>query len=299
MSQLSKVKLFALIAKKGAISGAARDLNISTATASAHLDTLENQLSGKLFIRSTRQLVLTDLGRLYLDRVTPILERLEVANQLASEFSAKPQGMLRVTVGGPIGRRKIAPLVARFLAQHPELDVLLNIDDCFRPVVDEQFHVAIRTGFDQPSNLIQRKIASNRRVLVASPDYLAEAPPLDSPDDLNNHALLLLTQRQDGSGKMRFSIEGETRQIEFEGKMTSNNNEALTVWVKEHCGIAQKSLWEVADAITANKLVRLLPDFEPEPVDFYAVSPFRSGESVKVDTFVSFLRDAFGKNPLC
>lgn len=299
MPQVSKVKAFVLIAREGSISGAARQLRISTATASAHLDSLESLLGGKLFIRSTRQLILTDLGRLYLQRVTPAIDKLEVANQVALEFGASPQGMLRVTVGGPIGRRRIAPLVARFRDQHPKLGISLNIDDKFRSVIDEEFHVAIRAGYEESSNLIQRKVASNRRVLVASPDYLADAPPLNSPDDLTNHTLLLLTQRQDGKGTMRFSIDAQTCSIELDGDMTSNNNEALTVWVMQHCGIAQKSLWEVSDAITEKKLVRLLPDFEPEPIDFYAVSPFRTGESIKVDTFISFLRAEFSKNPLC
>lgn len=298
MSSLTHIQTFSVIAGTGSLSGAARRLSISTATASAHLDSLESHLGGKLFIRSTRQLVLTDLGRLYLDQVTPILDDLEVADQLASEFSEKPKGKLRVTVGAPIGRLKIAPLMNRFLAQYPDLDVFLDIDDSFRPVVDEQFHVAIRAGFDDPSNLIQRKIASNRRVLVASPEYLAKAPPLESLDDLKHHTLLILNQYQQNKGTMRFSINGKAYQIELEAKLASSSNEVLTVWLLQHCGVAQKSLWEVADAIAANKLIRLLPEYEPEPVDFYAVSPFRSGESIKVDTFIAFLREAFKEEPL-
>jgi len=299
MHYLSKVKQFAVIAEMGSISGAARSLNMSTGTAISHLDALENHLGGKLFVRSTRELVLTDLGHLYLEKVKPLLLEFEVANQMATEFSSQLQGDFRVTVSGPIGRRKVVPLVAEFATTHPELDVALNIDNSFKHLVKEQFHVAIRTDFDQPCSLIQRKIASNRRVLVASPDYLAEAPPLDTPDDLANHALLLLTQRNDKVGTMRFWVDGKTRETEFEGKLTSNSNEALTSWAMEHCGIAQKSLWEVADAIAANQLVRLLEDFEPEPTDFFAVSPFRSGDCVKVDTFVSFLRNAFVETPLC
>ncbi len=299
MHYLSKVKQFAVIAEMGSISGAARALNMSTGTAIAHLDALENHLGGKLFVRSTRDLVLTDLGHLYLEKVTPLLLEFEVANQLATEFCSHLQGDFRVTVSGPIGRKKIVPLVARFATAHPALDVALDIDNSFKHLVKEQFHVAIRTGFDQPSNLIQRKIASNRRVLVASPGYLAEAPPLDTPDDLANHALLLVTRRQDKIGTLHFRVDGETREIAFEGKLTSNSHEALTSWVLDHHGVAQKSLWEVADAIASNQLVRLLEEFEPEPTDFYAVSPFRSGDCVKVDTFVSFLKEAFVQAPLC
>lgn len=298
MRHLSNIQAFSAIAREGAISRAARRLNISTATASAHLDALESYLGGKLIIRSTRQLVLTELGRLYLKRIDPILESLEAANQIASEFGNEPKGMLRITVGGPFGRVRIAPLIPSFLARHPGLDVQLNIDNGFKAVLNEEYHVAIRTGFDHPSNLVQRKITTNRRVLVASPDYLANASPLKSPDDLPNHTLLLRTERRDKVGTMRFAIDGATRAVEFEGEMTSNSNDVLTIWALEHCGVAQKSLWEVVDAIAANKLVRLLPDFEPEPIDFFAVSLFRSGESAKVDAFVSFLRDAFKKDPL-
>lgn len=299
MRHLFSIKVFSIIAEEGAISRAARRLSVSTATASAYLDTLEDYLGGKLFIRTTRNLALTDLGRLYLGSINPALDKLEAAEQFASEFAIKPQGTLRVTAGDPLGRLKIAPLIARFLAKYTSVDVQFNIDNSFRSLVDEGYHVAIRAGFDQPSNLIQRKIATNKRVLVASPEYLNGAPPLESPDDLKDHALLLLTQQSDKVGMMRLCVDGTTRKIEVEGKLTSNSNDVLTVWLLKHYGIAQKSLWEVADAITATKLVRLLTDFEPAPVDFFAVSPFRSGQSAKVDAFVTFLHEEFRKNPLC
>jgi DNA-binding transcriptional LysR family regulator len=299
MHYLSKAKQFALIAEMGSISGAARKLNMSTATATAHLDALETYLGGKLFVRSTRELVLTDLGRLYLEKITPLLEEFDIANQLASEFGSQLQGDFRITVGGSVGRSKIVPLVARFVAEHPSLDVALDIDNSVKHLIREQFHVAIRTSFGQDCSLIQRKIASNRKVLVASPAYLASAPPLTCPDDLSTHTLLLFSRDHDRVGSMQFFIDGETRKIDFEGKLTSNSHEALTSWVLDHRGIAQMSYWEAADAIADNRLVRLLEDFEPAPTDFYAVSPFRSGDCIKVDTFVSFLKDAFVEAPLC
>ena len=134
---------------------------------------------------------------------------------------------------------------------------------------------------------------------MASPQYLADAPPLNAPEDLKNHALLLMSERPDGIGSMQFLIDGKIREIQFPGKMTCNNRDALTVWLLQHCGIAQNSLWHVADAIADNQLVRLLEDYEPETAHYYAVSPFRTGESVKVDAFINFLREEFAKDPLC
>lgn len=298
MHHLSKILVFSLIAEEGAISKAARRLNISVATASAHLDALENHLRGKLFIRSTRKLVLTDLGQLYLVRVQPILDQLAQADRLAKAFHEAPKGLLKVTTGTSIGRVVIAPAIGQFASRHADLEVHLNLDDSFLPLLSEGYDIAIRLGSGQEGNLVQRKLAPNQRVLVASPDYLEHAPKLRTPNDLADHVLLMHAESEDSSRALQFRIDGATQAVNFKGRLCSNNAEVPTAWVMNGYGIAQKSLWEVATAIAENKLIRLLEEYEPDPLDLYAVSPFRSGESTKVDMFVDFLRAKLREFPL-
>jgi len=298
MRHLSHIKVFSLIAQEGAISRAARRLNISVATASAHLDALESHLGAKLFIRSTRQLVTTDLGNLYLERVQPLLNQLAQADRLAKAFHKTPQGLLKVTTGTSIGRLVIAPALGQFASQHADLEVHLNLDDSFLPLLKDGYDVGIRVGSCQESNLIQRKLASNQRVLVASPSYFKRAPKLRTPRDLANHVLLMHGEGENCSRELQFRIDGVTQAINFKGSLSSNNAEVPTTWVMKGYGIAQKSLWEVATAIAEKKLVRLLKEYEPDPLDLLAVSPFRSGESAKVDMFVDFLRAKLREYPL-
>lgn len=291
MDRLTSMTVFARVAATRSFSAAARQLGISQATASKHVQTLEGWIGTRLLNRTTRRVGLTEAGETFFAQCTRILEDMEAArNTGASE--TRLHGTLRVSAPVAFGSTCLAALAAEFMSENPEL--ALNISLCDRPVdvVEEGYDLAIRIDRGQSSaadesGLIVQRLATVRFAVCASPNYLAAHGRPGSLDDLAHHSCL--THARHLGDIWRFvGPEGET-EVAVSGRLKSDNGLLRREAAYRGAGILMAPDYLVRDDLAAGRLMRLLPDYRPLPASLDAVSPAQRGNPPKVRGFTQFL----------
>ncbi|WP_260929077.1 LysR family transcriptional regulator [Novosphingobium sp. 9] len=225
--RLTGIEVFVRAVRKGGLSAAARELRMSPAMASKHLNALEARLGVTLLHRSTRKLSLTAEGEAYLDRAERLLADFEEAEAEAAARSGEVRGLLRVSAPAAFGVLHMAPLVASFAHAHPAVTVELGLDDRFVDLLAERWDVAVRIGHLAESTLLARKLAPVRMSICASPDYLSRRGRPAGLDDLAAHDCLGYTLGAlTGAVHWGFGPRGE-RQVPVNGSLHANNGEVL------------------------------------------------------------------------
>jgi DNA-binding transcriptional LysR family regulator len=292
---LENMQVFVRVVELGSLSAAGRHLRLSPAVVSHRLQQLENHLGVRLLNRTTRQVQPTEQGSAYYEACQEVLAALAHAESVVAEVGGTPRGSLRVTAPLGLGRRILAPLLPRFIARHPQLDVRLRLSDHLLDLLREAVDVAIRQAALADSSLIARKIADCPRLLCAAPAYVTVRGHPERPEDLLDHQCLLL--RYPGSQQFRWTLctpQGpETFTVA--GRIDADDGDVLTEWALLGQGIVLKPWFEVADHLRQGRLVQLLPDFPPEPVSLAVVYPHRRLLPAKVKAFADFMVDEIGQ----
>src|ERR1041384_103005 len=187
MDRLKQIESFVAVATKGSLTAAANAEGVAPAVIGRRIDALEERLGVKLLVRTTRRITLTHEGSAYLEDCQRLLSDLASAEASVSAGGVKASGHLRITAPAGFGRRHVAPLVPRFLAQHPEVSLSLNLSDRVVDIVNESFDCAVRVGDLPDSSLVSVRLADNRRLCVATPAYLARAGTPQHPRELARH----------------------------------------------------------------------------------------------------------------
>jgi len=280
----------------GSLSGAARELGISTAVVSRKIAALEAHLGVRLLNRTTRRIALTDEGARYHEACVRILAEIEEANAEAAARRIEPQGILKVALPASFGHKHIAPLIPIFAARYPAVQLALSLSDRAINVIDEGFDLAIRIAELQDSSLAARKLAPNRRVVCASPGYLRKHGRPGSPADLARHNCLTTTEFH-----MAWDYkdpEGNPGSVRVSGRYACDNWEVLRDWAIAGLGVALKSTWDVRRDLESGSLVPLLPGYTfGSDVAIYAVYPHRRYLPAKTRVFIDFLAESFGPEP--
>ncbi|MCT7326290.1 LysR family transcriptional regulator [Ralstonia mojiangensis] len=279
---------FARIVSAGSLSGAAREMDLPLSVVSKRLAQLEAALGVRLIQRTTRRQTLTEEGVLFHSRVVRILDEIEQAESLLMQRRQAVSGLLRVTAPGQLGRRRIAPIVAAFQREHPQLSVQLELTDAVVDLIDSGYDMAIRFGALTDSTLIARPLAPNFRVLCASPDYLAEHGAPVHPADLVRHRCILIGDQR--RADWRFS-GGEEHTVRVTASIVTNDGEAAHALAAEGAGIAVKSIWDVGDDLLAGRLVRVLPGHSVSAAPLHAIYPHSQHLAPRVRVFVDYVRD--------
>lgn len=282
--------LFARAVEAGSLSAAGRILNISPAMMSKRISRLEARLGVRLIHRTTRRLALTEEGvGLHRDLVA-ILDAIQQAEQRVTSRHRSASGPLRISAPTSFGRLHVAPHVGRFLDLHPRVDLELNLSDAYEDLLAERIDVAIRITSDIPLHLEGHHLATNRRILCASPAYLAAHGIPDKIADLPRHRLLAA----DGQLPWRL-VNGRARKlIDGHSHVRTNSSEIVREIALTGVGIALRSLWDVGDLIAEGSLVRVLDSWEgPADLAVHAVHPRAAGRPAAVDAFIGFLREIF------
>jgi DNA-binding transcriptional LysR family regulator len=289
----SDLAFFATVVKEGSLSAAARELGVSPPAVSKRLAQLERRLGVRLLNRTTRRISLTAEGEVYVEASRRILSEIGELEQRISSTRAAPKGLLRVNATLGFGRAYVAPVVSAFRRRYPEVEVLLHLTD--RPVnlTDEAFDVGIRFGDLPDARIIARKIASNRRLLAASPRYLDQRGRPASPHDLTRHDCLVLRQNDSVYGLWRFTRGRRGESVKVRGPLSSNDGSVVLGWALDGHGIVMRAEWEMADHFRAGRLEPVLTDFALPPADIFAVYPERHHLSARVRVFVDFLVERF------
>jgi DNA-binding transcriptional LysR family regulator len=289
MATLENIMVFIRVVEAGSFSAAGRTLRLSPAVVSYRIQNLERHLGCRLFNRTTRKLQPTEQGRAFYESSLEVRDAVERAEARVASGGAAPQGSLKVTAPLGLGRRVIAPLVPKFRAAHPEIDVRLRLSDYLVDLFTEAVDVAVRMAVLTDSSLIVRKIMDVERVLCASPEYLRRHGSPVSIKDLERHQCLLL--RFPGSQQYRWTLTRNDRlaSVPVAGSMDADDGDVLTDWAVAGEGIALKPVFEVAGHLSSGALVPVLPDCPPAPVTLAVLHAYRRMVPLKVRAFADIL----------
>ena len=289
MDRIGDVALFLRVLDSGSISAAARSLHLSVAVASQRLKRLERDLGVRLLHRTTRQLSVTPEGAALAEQGRVLVDEIETLTAGLRHAEASVTGTLRVTTAAMFGQQYISPLIPEFLALHPDVKLSFDLGDETLDLVKSGFDLAIRIGALEDSNLVARKLATNRRVLCASPKYLRRNGVPKTPADLKQHQCLILAGRH---GR-RDVWHG----VRVNGRIDSNQGELLRDAALGGLGIAMHSTWHVGKDLRAGRLQVVLPNYPIPDTGIYAVTPHRRLIPPRVRAFIEFLAARFGENP--
>lgn len=297
MYRLDDLALFLRVLNLGSISAAARSLEISPAVASQRLKRLERALGVRLLQRSTRGLHATPEGGVLLEEGRTLVEDLEALCSGLHRASREVAGTLRVTMPPSFGRQYISPLLPEFLFRHPQAKLSVDLSDQTRDLVGAGFDLAIRIGALADSSLVARKLATNRRVLCASPAYLRKHGVPRTADALGAHECLRLVDERDHQDVWRLrDPQGRQVAVRVAGRIQSSQGELLRDAALAGLGIAQHSLWHVHEDLRAGRLQIVLPDYTIPETGIYAVMPQRRLMPPRVRAFVEFLSQQLGEH---
>ncbi|GAB3787521.1 LysR family transcriptional regulator [Dyella agri] len=294
MDRLDDLALFLRVLDQGSISAAARSLDISVAVASQRLQRLERGLGVRLLQRTTRSLHPTPEGRLLAEQGRALVEDLDALTAGLRQSAGSVSGTLRVTMSAAFGREYISPLLPEFLALHPKLRLFAHLSDEMVDVVGAGYDLAIRIGTLNDSSLVARRLAANRRVLCASPDYLRRHGRPRTPAELARHECVLLS----GQDVWRLvDRHGHEHVVRVQGRFETTLGEAVRDAALAGQGIALHSLWHVHEALAKGQLEVVLPDYPLPESGIWAVTPQRRLVPPRVRAFTDFLVGKLGDPP--
>jgi DNA-binding transcriptional LysR family regulator len=291
----TEIELFVQVAETGSMSRAAEALELSNAAASRHLSALEQRLGARLVERNTRRLYLTDTGQEFFGRAKAILTELKEAESAVNATSLNPSGVLRISASLSFSLHHIAPLLREYRKRYPNVTVHVESANRYLDIIDNNIDVAIRTREMEPdSNITIRRLAETRRILTASPRYLAHSGTPKTLEDLQHHHMLIYTLANNPS-ELRFTKDGQTTTMSFKGVLEANDGQILRVAALDGMGILVQPSYIVYEDIVAGRLVPLLDEWDLPRLTINLAYPSRKHLSAKVRTFIDFMAEHFAK----
>ena len=288
------MRSFVAVADASSFSIAATRIGLTQSTISKQIAALETHLSVRLFQRSTRSIALTDEGAAFYEAAMRALAAIDEAEAVIGP-KGDVQGLLRVTMPLTLAESRLIAIIADFLERHPRLQIDMLLSDHALNLVGDNIDVAIRVGRLVDSGLVSRKIGLARRVVVASPAYLARAGRPVVPTDLQTHNCLQYTLLATG---VRWGFVGG-QSVSVSGNFKTDSPNALRRAALEGVGIAVNALWLFERDIESGALEVLMPDHPPETMPIQAVLPSGRYIAARSRAFVDFVADALARDPLC
>ena len=301
MDKLKVFESFVSVATKGSLTAAARAEGVAPAIMGRRLDALEEHLGGKLLVRTTRRISLTHEGSAFLEDCQRLLGEVANAEASVSAGGLKASGHLRITAPAGFGRRHVAPLVPRFRQSHPDVTVSLNLSDRVVDLAGEGFDCAVRVGDLPDSSLVSMRIADNRRLCVAAPNYLSLRGTPQQPADLAHHDCLTLSSDASQTRGWAFTLPAhgdngaELIHLKPSGPMDCSDGQVLHDWCLSGYGIAWRSTWEVEAEIRSGRLVPLLEAYAAPSNGIHAVFSQRKHLPLRVRLWIDFLKQQYNQ----
>jgi DNA-binding transcriptional LysR family regulator len=314
MDKLKQLESFVSVATRGSLTAAAKAEGVAPAIMGRRLDALEERLGVKLLVRTTRRISLTHEGSAFLEDCQRLLADVANAEASVSAGGVKASGHLRITAPAGFGRRHVAPLVPKFRDMHPEVTISLNLSDRVVDLAGEGFDCAVRVGDLPDSSLVSVRMADNRRLCVATPEYLKRHGTPQHPNDLVKFDCLTLSSDASQTRGWAFCVplnvparpddrgaaNGEVRATEIihikpGGPLDCSDGQVLHDWCLAGFGIAWRSTWEVETEIAAGRLAEVLSGFSAPPNGIYAVFPQRKHLPLRVRLWIDYLKHSYGQ----
>ncbi len=298
MDLFDSMGAFTRVVESGGFAAAARDLGLARSVVHKQVVKLEEALGAQLLHRSTRRVSPTETGQAFYERCVPILAEVEAAIGQVSELQQRPAGNLRVNAPMSFGATHLAPIVADYMSQYPEVHVELALNDRFVDPIEEGFDVSLRISAPRTlTSLVTREICEARLVLCASPAYLAAHGEPVVPAELREHRCLHYGYQESGV-QWRLAFEGKERSAAINCTMWSNNGDVLLRAALADQGIVLLPTFIVGADLQSGRLRKVLQAYEPPPLTISALYPRHRHLSAKVKLFVDLLEERLGGQPV-
>ena len=288
MQNLNRMMIFYHVVDLGSFTQAATKLKIAKSAVSRHVTLLEKQLGAKLLNRTTRQLGLTEVGRSYFQSCQRIFEETQIMHNEINMLQNQPVGSLKITATNLLGNKYITPLIVEFTRLYPKLNIELMLQDYVIDMVEEGIDISVRVGWLQDSNLVAKKIADSKLVLVASPAYLKKHQPLVSPVQLEEHQWITLSLLPNPN-EWVFQQKKQSKTVSVQGNIKTNSADAVRTLLLQGAGVSVLSHFIIADDLREGRLVELLPTYDLGSVGIYLVCQSKQFKQLKLQLFMDFI----------
>ena len=297
LRNLDDLAVFVHVVERHSFSVAARDLHLAPKTVSKQIARLEQALGTTLFERNTRNLRITSEGRAIAERARVALAVLEEVQELATGGSQELSGTIRLTAPTPFGRKFVAPAIHDFCRLHPRVGFDLRLSDQVQDLYSGDLDLAIRMGELADSRLVARRVADNRRILVASPAYLKAHGSPAQPEELERHNCLVFAYP--GLLQSTWPLRKGRREtpVAVSGTLCSDNGDVLHAWCVAGLGISLRETWDIHEELRDGRLVRVLPEWEATPSKISIVRARREPVPRRLTAFSNFLFDRWQEAP--
>ncbi|GGY71134.1 transcriptional regulator [Cellvibrio zantedeschiae] len=289
---LQDLELLIQVAERGNMSEVGRQLNMTTAAVSAAIKRLEVALDVSLFERTTRSLRLSAAGEAFIPHLQQILGTLDIAENELRNRQTLVAGEIRIGLPSDIGRHYLLALLNQFQELNPKVKFILHVSDLIQDLYRDELDIVIRYGQPKDSSLIAAKLCDNRRVLVASPDYLARHTPIKELQDLLEHNCLLFYLNGRPYSKWQFECEKDLVTLNVTGDRSANDGELVKRWAVEGKGVAYKSALDVAEELASGTLVEVLAGrFLGQPSPLYLLYKERKYQAYRMTALIKYLKE--------
>ncbi|KAA1153512.1 LysR family transcriptional regulator [Pseudoalteromonas sp. FUC4] len=295
MDKLTTMKAFLAVVQEGSFSKAADKLDISPQLVSKYISALEDNLHTRLLHRTTRKVSVTEAGNQYYQRCQQVVIDIEDMENSLNNLSENVSGVLSISAPMSFGVKHLATLLVDFQKQYPNLKIDLRLTDQFVDIVEQGIDIALRIGTLKNSTLIAKKVAPIRLAIFASPAYLKQNGTPTTLESLQEHNYLRYahaepTKRLKGYDELK-------NELKLESNLVANNGDLLLNTAIAGGGITMQPTFIAGEALAQGKVVRILKDYEPEPVGLYMVYANRQFLPSKVRAFVDFTSGYYGDIP--
>jgi len=290
---INSLNLFLEVMHHNSFTDVANQHGIAPSSVSRTIANLEKELGFRLFQRSTRRLEPTEAGMIYFERISPVIEQLEAAKQIATDLNEEPKGMLRVTASAVYGQTNIAPLLPELARKYPSLMIELLLTDAYIDLIEERVDVAIRLGSLQDSSYIARLIQPIQFVICASPDYIEKNGIPVKPEDASEHNCLVFPRAGYSNNWLFKDKNQDVHETQIQGRYTITNSNAIKQCAILSMGLALLPDWLVNNDIRDGTLIRLYSDYYVTATDYnsgiYILYPSKDYMPLKTRLFVEYL----------
>ena len=294
MDRFLSLALFSAAIEEGSLAAAGRRFDLSPAVAGKHVSMLEAQLNVRLLQRTTRRLALTEAGRAFLPRCRRILEEFDEAQREAGDVHQLVRGTLRIAAPTAFGALRMGEVIARYVLEHPSINVELKLDDRYVDLVEQEIDLAVRIGRLTDSGLVTRRLGTCRLMLCASPEFIARHGEPHSPADLRLLPRLCFTESVSAGDWTFTAPDGTVHVIEGTAAVRADNVQVLAAIAASGAGLCYGPDFVFQRALASGALVPLLTDYATPVLDIHAAFPTARRIPEKVRRFVERLAEEIG-----
>jgi DNA-binding transcriptional LysR family regulator len=297
---IEELRTFMAVAEAGNFSLVARNQNVSVSSITRKIDSLESEMGVKLFRRSSRSVSLTDAGEQFAPSARRIVDELDDARNALTELHGDPRGVLSVTAPAAFGRRHVIPAAAGFVRHYPRIELDMHFSDQWVDLSAQRVDVAIRIGSLPDSELVATRLAVLRRLVCASPDYIARRGRPATPKELVDHNCLTVLSGPVPGGWWCFPGVQHGTALQVRGSLRTNDTEALMQAAIDGMGVVHLASWLVWEMLASGKLVSLFPDTVSASAmqmgsAIHAVRLPGRSHAAKAQLFIAHLKQSFGE----